>query len=160
MNVFSESSPSYDAGTFRDAYVLLGGRSVLRHPPRSRLDAHDAVAEGLPRDALIHLVGQLSVIGWGTALENAIGISQRTFQRIKAAPAERLSPEQSGKTWKFAEVLSRAAEVFGSQQEAEAWLERPALGLDGRRPIDLLATPAGTEAVEAFLQQIDYGVYV
>jgi putative toxin-antitoxin system antitoxin component (TIGR02293 family) len=49
--------------------------------------------------------------------------------------------------------------VLGSQQEAEQWLERPAIGLDRRRPIDLLATPAGVELVETFLERLEYGVY-
>ncbi|TIY10108.1 MAG: DUF2384 domain-containing protein, partial [Mesorhizobium sp.] len=39
------------------------------------------------------------------------------------------------------------------------WLERPAIGLDQRRPIDLLATPAGVELVEDYLERLEYGVY-
>jgi len=153
------------AGTTEDrviagAYRLLGGRSVVKHPVANRLDAHDVVAAGLPRLALNHLVDRLLVLTWGSPMENAIGLSQRTYQRSREAPAKRLSPEQSGRTWKFAEVLSLATEVFGSQKAAELWLEKPALGLDGRRPIDLLQTPAGTEAVETLLMQIDYGVYI
>jgi len=34
-----------------------------------------------------------------------------------------------------------------------------ATGLDQRRPIDLLTTPAGVELVEDFLGRIEYGVY-
>ena len=34
-----------------------------------------------------------------------------------------------------------------SQAEAEAWLERPAMALERRKPIDLLSTPAGVETV-------------
>ena len=49
--------------------------------------------------------------------------------------------------------------MFGSQEEAEEWLRRPAMGLDQRRPIDLLATPAGVELVEDFLGRLKYGVY-
>jgi putative toxin-antitoxin system antitoxin component (TIGR02293 family) len=49
--------------------------------------------------------------------------------------------------------------VLGSQEEAEQWLERPAIGLDQRRPLDLLATPAGVQIVEDFLRRLEYGVY-
>lgn len=49
--------------------------------------------------------------------------------------------------------------MLGSQQEAKAWLERPAIGLNQRRTIDLLAMPAGAEIVETFLKRIEYGVY-
>jgi uncharacterized protein (DUF2384 family) len=31
--------------------------------------------------------------------------------------------------------------------------------LNQRRPIDLIATPAGVEMVENFLERLDYGVY-
>ncbi len=87
-------------------------------------------------------------------------MSLRTFQRHSEDPAKPLSQDQSGRTWKFAEILAKATTVFGSQKEAEQWLEQPAIGLDQRRPIDLLATPAGVEIVEDFLTQLEYGVYV
>ena len=86
-------------------------------------------------------------------------MSLRTLQRRKDAPDKPLSQEQSGRTWKFAEILAKATDVFGSQEEAEQWLERPAIGLDQRRPIDLLATPAGIELVEQYLTRLAYGVY-
>jgi putative toxin-antitoxin system antitoxin component (TIGR02293 family) len=70
-----------------------------------------------------------------------------------------LSQEQSSRAWKFADILARATSVLGSQDEAEQWLERPAIGLNQRRPIDLLATSAGTEIVEDFLRRLEYGVY-
>jgi putative toxin-antitoxin system antitoxin component (TIGR02293 family) len=62
-------------------------------------------------------------------------------------------------TSKFAEVLAKATAVFGSREEAEQWLERPAIGLDQRRPIDLLATPAGAKIVKDFLTRMKFGVY-
>ena len=70
-----------------------------------------------------------------------------------------MSQEQSGRTSKFAEILAKATSVFGSREEAEQWLERPAIGLDQRRPIDLLATPAGVSIVEEFLERLAYCVY-
>jgi putative toxin-antitoxin system antitoxin component (TIGR02293 family) len=93
------------------------------------------------------------------SLMKALGISQRTLQRRRETPAKKLTPDQSGRTWKFAEVLSKATQVFGSQQRAEEWLNKPALGLDRKRPIDLLTTPAGTELVETYLTRLEYGVY-
>ena len=35
----------------------------------------------------------------------------------------------------------------------------PAIGLDNRRPIDLLSSAAGAEAVENALTRMEYGVY-
>jgi putative toxin-antitoxin system antitoxin component (TIGR02293 family) len=70
-----------------------------------------------------------------------------------------MSQKQSGRTWKLAKILAKATAVLGSQQEAEQWLETPAIGLDQHRPIDLLATPAGARIVEDFLDRLEYGVY-
>ncbi|MGF7207790.1 putative toxin-antitoxin system antitoxin component (TIGR02293 family) [Skermanella aerolata] len=93
-------------------------------------------------------------------IERAIGMSLRTLLRRKAACKKPRNSEQSGRTCKFAETLAKAAAVLGSQEEAERWLERPAIGLDQRRPIDLLSTPAGVEMVENLLERLEYGVYV
>ena len=138
---------------------LLGGSRVFRDRPRHTLDVHDLLRRGLPREALTALFANISVLT-DQNCELALGVSRRTLQRFRAAPGKPLSNEQSGRAWKFAEILSKATEVFGSQQEAEQWLERPAMGLDRRRPIDLLATPAGVKLVEDFLGQMEYGVYV
>ncbi|MEA2790098.1 MAG: hypothetical protein QOG73_2504 [Acetobacteraceae bacterium] len=138
---------------------LLGGSKVLRHRLNSSLDAHEMLLQGIPGAALMHLAEHLAVLRKSASFEKAVGMSLRTMQRRKEAPAKLLSQEQSGRTWKFAEILARATVVLGSQEEAEQWLERPAMGLDQRRPIDLLATPAGVEIVQDFLGRLEYGVY-
>jgi putative toxin-antitoxin system antitoxin component (TIGR02293 family) len=140
---------------------LLGGRRTLHRQIHSRLEAHDLIQQGLPGYALKHLVSYVAILQLphhGT-LEKAIGISLRTYQRRKDAPDKPLSPEQSGRTWKFAEILGRATEVFGSQPKAEEWLERPAMAFEQRKPIDLLSTPAGVQTVEDHLTRLEYGVY-
>lgn len=139
--------------------ALLGGRRVLSRDLTSALDAHELLSHGLPALALDHLVGHLLVLDKADSLEKAVGMSLRTYQRRRDKLSEPLNREQSGRTWKFAEILSRATDVFGSQAEAEQWLERPAIGLDQHRPIDLLTTPAGIELVEGFLTRLEYGVY-
>ena len=56
-------------------------------------------------------------------------------------------------------VLVKAAEVFGSEAEGEAWMERPAIGLEQQRPIDLMTTPEGLETVMVFLGRLERDVY-
>ena len=140
---------------------LLGGRRTLHRLVRSRLEAHDLIQKGLPGYALRRLVTHVAILRapHHGSLEKAVGISLRTYQRRKDAPDRPLSPEQSGRTWKFAEILGRAIELFGSQPDAEEWLERPAMALEQRKPIDLLSTPAGVESVEDHLTRLEYGVY-
>jgi putative toxin-antitoxin system antitoxin component (TIGR02293 family) len=144
---------------FERVTSLLGGSRILRRPVRNRLEAHEMLLRGLPGEALQHLLDGLRVLPRTASLEGAVGMSLRTYQRRKGAPARLLNPEQSGRAWKFAEILAKATEVFGSQEEAEEWLQCPAIGLEQRTPLELLATPAGVEIVETFLKRLEYGVY-
>ena len=59
-----------------------------------------------------------------------------------------------------AEILAKASATHGSREDAEHWLQTPAIGLNRQRPIDLLATRAGAETVENFVCQLEYGVYL
>jgi propane monooxygenase coupling protein len=141
--------------------TLLGGRSVLGSSIESELDAHELLRRGLPREALSTLVENLHVISVDEASQ-ALGVSVRTLQRHKhgpRGPVVRLDVPQSGRAWRFAEILAKATRVLGSQEEAEQWLKRPAIGLDRQRPVDLLTTPAGAKLVETYLGRLEYGVY-
>lgn len=57
------------------------------------------------------------------------------------------------------ELFVFAAKVFGSGEDAQAWMERPAIGLNQRRPIDVMETAEGREAVATYLVRIYFGVY-
>lgn len=65
----------------------------------------------------------------------------------------------ASRTWLFAETLAKATEVFGGRAQAEGWMSREAMGLDGARPIDLLTTVQGAELVNEFLGRLEHGVY-
>lgn len=154
---FAEASGT--GGEFDQIVDLFGGARVLKHRPSSPIEAHEMILEGIPSEALERLVTHLIVIEPSDAFEKALGMSARTFQRHKADRSRALSTEQSSRAWNFARILTRAAAVFGSQEQAEKWMIQPATGLDRQRPIDLLATAAGRELVQEFLERIDYGVY-
>jgi putative toxin-antitoxin system antitoxin component (TIGR02293 family) len=159
-DLIEPTTPATEAAELKRAADLLGGTRILRHELKNPLDAHEMLLRGLPASALSHLVDNLVILQRTASFEKAIGMSLRTFQRRKDAPAKPLNQEQSGRTWKFAEILAKASSVLGSQEAAEQWLERPAIGLEQRRPIDLLATQAGVELVEDFLERLEYGVYM
>lgn len=144
---------------FQQVASLLGGRRVLHRQPSSRLDVHELILQGLPAAALKHLVEGIEILRQPASMEKALGISLRTFQRHRDAPTKPLSQEQSGRVWEFAEILAKATSVLGSRQEAEGWLARPAIALEQRRPLDLLATPEGRRLVEELLERMEYGVY-
>lgn len=155
------AGPSSPAGqdVAESAAALLGGEKTLKRPIHSALDAHEMLRAGVPSRAASYLVGQVPAVHERRLYEVALGMSERTFQRMKTQTSGRLNAEQSSRAWIFARILARATDVFGSRDEAIQWLDRPAMGLDQRRPLDLITTPAGVELVETFLRRIDSGVY-
>ncbi|HEY6979640.1 type II toxin-antitoxin system Xre/ParS family antitoxin [Reyranella sp.] len=161
MTAAARKTPDAEAEAERLQQVvkLLGGGRVLHRQPRDSLAAHELLVRGLPGRAVVHLLEGLRVLETRESAEKGLGMSLRTYQRHKDSPDRMLDPGQSGRTWKFAEILAKATTVFGSQERAEQWLEKPATGLDRRRPIDLLATPAGLQLVEDFLERLETGVY-
>ena len=154
----TEADLKWRAGYLEDVSTLLGGQTVLGSMIESDLEAHELLHRGLPRAALSSLVDKIHFITSDEASE-ALGMSLRTLQRHKNTPAEHLDVQQSGRAWKFAEILAKATRVLGSQDEAEQWLRRPAIGLDQQRPIDLLTTPAGVQLVEDYLGRLEYDGY-
>ena len=152
------SEPTAESQRFRHISDLLGGPKVVGKYPADPLAAHEMLQRGLPNIVINHLFDSMTTLE-PTLIEGALGMSLRTRQRREKHPTELLSQEQSGRIWKFAEILTKATPLFGSQAAAEQWLEQPAIGLDQRRPIDLMTTPAGLELVEDYLGRIEYGVY-
>lgn len=145
--------------SFDRAIHLLGGEQHLGRRVMGPLDVHVVILNGMPASAVIYLIKELNHLKVTKSMEGAVGFSLRTLQRRRGMPGKPLTREQGGKIWQFAEVLALATEVLGSQDAAERWLESPVMALNRNRPIDLLATPAGTEMVKDLLGRLQYGVY-
>lgn len=160
----TESAPSLPSlsPVFELANQLLGGRSVLHRLIHDEAEAHSRILQGIPTRAMLRLVGDLQVLP-PAALLVVVGISARNFQRRKEAaqkdPAASLTVDEGSRLWKFTAVLAQATQTLGSQESAERWLNEPQIGLDGKRPVDLLTTTPGTELVEDLLTRMEYGVY-
>ena len=144
---------------FERVAELPGGGAMLQSSLASSMDTHALIRRGLPSRSAQHLIAALKADHDPVQVARVLGMSVRTVQRLKATPDKRVSLEVSRRTWQFAEILALTNEVLGSQDEAEAWLEEPALALDQARPIDLLETPTGLEMVRVLLSRIAYGVY-
>ena len=143
---------------FQRIMDFLGGEKVFHHRIHSSLEAHQLISDGFPGGVLNFLLKNIGIFRDPDLLQKAVGVSLRTLQR-KASPHKALTEAQSGRAWKFAEIMAKATQVMGSQEEAERWMTSPAMALDQRRPIDLLSTPAGVELVEDLLIRLEYGVY-
>ena len=116
---------------------------------------HDLVRDGVSTNLLLALLGTFDRIS-KQEVYSVIGISEKTTSRRKDHILPR---EAADATLALIEITSLAENVLGSHAEAEQWLMTPAVGLDGRKPIDLIATRAGAEMVKTHLIRIDYGVY-
>jgi putative toxin-antitoxin system antitoxin component (TIGR02293 family) len=57
------------------------------------------------------------------------------------------------------DLVVRAIEVLGSKEKALAWLRSPIPGLNGKRPMDVIAKPLGRRDVEDILGRIEHGVF-
>lgn len=60
----------------------------------------------------------------------------------------------------YEELLKRVESMLGRRQSAERWIAKPARGLDGARPVDMLASAEGVKLLEEFLVRLEYGVYI
>lgn len=132
------------------AFVVLKGSNVK---------AHDAVMKGVSGRVLVQLWDNAKDALPADAVLKAIGMSPRTAHRIKTEPDKLLDARTTDGIYRLESVRELAAEVMGSEEAANEWLTTEAMGLEFRKPIDLMSTSPGAEAVKTLLQRMKYGVY-
>jgi len=87
-----------------------------------------------------------------------IGMKKLVLSRWKKAG--RLSIFEGDKIYRMALVIKAALGLFGNDITSTlTWLKRPALALGNQAPLDLFDTFVGLGAVEAFIWNIENGVY-
>jgi putative toxin-antitoxin system antitoxin component (TIGR02293 family) len=105
------------------------------------------------------VIKRLSALGLERAEIDEAVIPSRTLQHRRSR-RERLTLEESDRVLRMLRVLAAAADVYGETERALEWLRRPHARLEGRTPLSLLKTDAGSRMVEELLLQIDEGMYV
>ncbi len=155
------SQPSDSRCTASD---LLGGpkllgESLIDEPTEQPLlQAHLTARAGLPYAALFYLIDHAKALD-EVSVAHVLDISVPTLRRQRKNQHQTMPTSTGGKVLQLAEAIARAQDVFGDREEAQRWLLKKAMGLDGRRPIELLATPQGADLVMQFLERLEYGVY-
>lgn len=150
---------SFEDQGWTAALNYLGGSTFWSRRPNSRIDVDAVLASGgLSHGAVSFLLRKVDGLTKNEVAE-VLAVSTRTLRRWSATPEKRLPAIVAARVWLLAETLAKAAYIFGGEQEAERWMSRPASGLDGRRPIDLLQSPREAELVGDFLGRLEYCVY-
>jgi putative toxin-antitoxin system antitoxin component (TIGR02293 family) len=124
----------------------------------SAVQLHELIRGGIPFSVIPHLLATTTLRR--DELLEAIGLNLRTMQRYQAGRKIKLNEDKSDRTWRFSALLAKAAEVFGTREEAEESLNKPALTLENKRPIELLSTTVGAQCVECLLAQMEHDVHV
>ncbi len=132
----------------------LGGSQALGRDIQSDFDLDDAVREGLPLSTIESVVR-------GGALRaselDALVIPRRTLAHRRRL-GKRLSSRQSDRLTRVVRVVARAEEAIGDCTKARRWLRKPNRALQGRRPLDLLASDVGARVIEQLLGRIEHGL--
>lgn len=119
---------------------------------------HDAVTSGVSGKHFAQFVRSFQIVPRKDLL-NVVGLSERTAQRIQHDQAKKMDVNVSDRMLQLSKVRAMAADELGSVEAAEQWLMTPAMGLEKRRPIDLMTTTDGIQLVTQLLLRIHYGVY-
>lgn len=127
--------------------------SRIGMPARGR-GLHELIKSGAPFEIIAKLADATGMNQVDIA--KSLGISQKTVTRRQAAG--RLTSEESDRLYRLLKLLDAAVELFeGDTTAAKEWLEAPAVGLSGLRPIEMTASTAETDAVLDLVARLELG---
>lgn len=126
---------------------LPGNVSSLR-------DLETAVAEGLPKAALPHLMARLYNSRRAARESLYRVIPEATWKRRRT----HLSPEESQRTERIARVLAAAEYTWDDREDAREWMMHPHPELEGKSPFDAAQTELGARRAEEILNALFFGL--
>jgi putative toxin-antitoxin system antitoxin component (TIGR02293 family) len=134
--------------------VLKGMQATLGvHRLKSDQDVVKLVERRLPTRAL----DGLRRAGLSDEEIYSLVVPRRTLAHRRAR-REPLSREESDRVVRVARIAAMAEQVFGDRERAWRWLRAAKRQLQGRSPLQLLATEAGAHLIEELLYRIDEGM--
>lgn len=137
------------------------GIQQLLNTEKSQLSSAEAIAIGLPIDAIVRVkkVAELS----DEQMAQIVGMSRRTLsrrlQQAKMDKTKRLTPTESDRLYRLARIIALAIDVFGDEKEARNWLKEPKNALSGQTPIEAIKTEPGVQQVDLLLGRIEQGIF-
>jgi putative toxin-antitoxin system antitoxin component (TIGR02293 family) len=132
-------------------HLGIGGTYMLVSP----MKMVTMVREGLPWNLYRGVVTELGFTDQAAA--GVLHIPARTLARRKEEG--RLEPQEGERLMRLVRLRTRAIEVLGTREKALRWRVAPNRALEGASPMSLLDTDIGTQAAEAVLTRVEYGVF-
>ncbi|MEG0007814.1 MAG: antitoxin Xre/MbcA/ParS toxin-binding domain-containing protein [Aeromonas sp.] len=124
--------------------------------PRDPLRAHEWIIAGVA-PIMIHQLAEMVKTDVGSICRLA-GISRSTVARKLKIEAP-LSTSQGTRVYGVVQALDVVLSLHENDTiRALSWLNRPAWGLGGTAPAELLRTPLGVQAVVDLVGRIEHGV--
>lgn len=120
------------------------------------LDMHEAIERGFARRRLIGQDWLSAFFERLMALEDG---SRSTEGASSNRSRKRLSSQCDGYIYQLAVVFEEALDALGSDELVIEFLKQPSIGLEQRKPIDLMTTPPGVQLVRTHIERMRYGVY-
>jgi putative toxin-antitoxin system antitoxin component (TIGR02293 family) len=146
-----KGSTASEAGLGHIKKTRVRADDLKTRSDRDFLEQIEAIRHGISVEAFEETAEKVGLSK--SELAQKLGLSPRTISSRKSL----LTREESEKTIRVQDILTEAAEVFGSEAEAQEWLTSPAYGLNNQKPIDLLDTDLGAGRVRGLLSAIKYG---
>jgi len=134
-------------------YTRIGGKLGLRRI-HSDEDLALLVRRRLPAGSIKHLIRA----GFDAVEIYDLIVPRRTLAH-RIAMSQPLSRDESDRAVRAARITALAEQVFGETARAWRWLRKPNLRFEGRAPIEMLATEAGSRLIEESLIQVDDGIF-
>jgi putative toxin-antitoxin system antitoxin component (TIGR02293 family) len=144
----------------RGASASLVGDQLFRRLGliKGRADLIAQIHQGFPVSVIENLADELE-LPQQTLLKVA-RIAPATLTRRRRSPAGLLSPEESDRIYRIAEVYRAVLQLFeGDGESARRWLGEPARALGGETPLQHLDTEAGAAQVRDLIGRLEHGVY-
>jgi putative toxin-antitoxin system antitoxin component (TIGR02293 family) len=135
---------------------VMGGPQVLGRSVRSIQELSQAVAQGLPKDALKATVRRVFARPKEANEVMYRIVPSATYKRRRT----RMKAQESERTERLARVIASAEFVWNNAEKAHRWLVKPHPELGRSAPIDCAFTELGARQVEELLNRIYYGLPV
>jgi putative toxin-antitoxin system antitoxin component (TIGR02293 family) len=123
--------------------------------PQRGLALHAAISKGFSYTVFL----QIADITRISKKELAANLSIDPDTLLLRAKSGSFNSYESDRLYHFTDMLSKAAELFqGNLDEAVVWLSSNIKGLGGNRPVDMLSTSSGSDAVTDLIGRLEHGV--